>query len=57
MRSKILGIFKKKVYDQQFLSKLKLKVKMTFRLFVEDLKWKNCQKQFKVKIIIFSLII
>ncbi len=36
--------FKRKAYDQQILLKLKLKVKMTYRRFVEDFKWKNSQK-------------
>jgi hypothetical protein len=39
--------FKRKVYDQQNLLKLKLKVKLTYQLFVKDFKWKNSQKQFK----------
>jgi hypothetical protein len=39
--------FKRKVSDNQIRLKLKLKVKLTFGLFVDDYKWKICQKQFK----------
>jgi hypothetical protein len=47
MRSKILGIFKKKSILSQIWLKLKLKLKLTYRLFVENFKCKNSQKQFK----------
>jgi hypothetical protein len=40
-------ISKEKSCDQQILLKLKFKVKLTYRLIVEDFKLKNPQKQFK----------
>jgi hypothetical protein len=38
---KFWGNFKRKSYDQQILLKLKLKVKLTYRLFVVGFEWKN----------------
>jgi 3-deoxy-D-arabino-heptulosonate 7-phosphate (DAHP) synthase len=38
--------FKRKSYGKQILLKLKLKVKLTYRILV-DFEWKNSKKQFK----------